>query len=88
LLINNTLVSTPAYASPEKTAIAWFFYDDGDNNTELTPVGLFGSFAFLNGIDYCFPAATPTTINIKMNDRSLNIPNRKSSDGVMVAVFD
>lgn len=88
LTINGTLVSTPQFAEPDKTAIAWFFYDDGDGNTELTPVGLFATFPFLNGVDYFFPTTTPATIGIKMNGRTLNVPNRKSSEGIQVAVYD
>jgi pimeloyl-ACP methyl ester carboxylesterase len=88
LKINEVQVSNANYAPPSKTAIAWFFYDDGDNTTELTPVGLFGNFPFLNGVDYHFQTATPATIQVKMNKRQINLPNRKSSEGILVAVFD
>lgn len=88
LRANGTLISTAQYATEAKTAIAWFLYDDGDSLTELTPVGLFGNFPFLNGVDYFFSTAAPSTIAIRFNQRALNLPNRKSSEGVMVAVFD
>jgi pimeloyl-ACP methyl ester carboxylesterase len=88
LRANGTLISTAQYATEAKTAIAWFLYDDGDGLTELSPVGLFGNFPFLNGVDYFFPTAVPSTISIRLNQRTLRLPNRKSSDGVMVAVFD
>lgn len=88
LRANGTLISTAQYATAAKTAIAWFLYDDGDGQTELTPVGLFGNFPFLNGVDYFFPTAQPSTIAIRLNHRTLHLPNRKSSEGVLVAVFD
>lgn len=83
-----SVLSTPQFAPADKTAIAWFLYDDGDNNTELSPVGLFGSFPFLNGVDMYFPTATPATIPLQLNGRSLNVRNVKSSQGVVVGVFD
>ena len=56
--------------------------------TELSPVGAFGGFAFLNGVDMYFPTATPGTIPIQLNNRQLNLRNIKSSEGIVVGVFD
>lgn len=88
LVVSGSILSTPQYASPDKTAIAYFLYDDGDNQTELTPVGLFGTFPFLNGVDMYFPTATPSTIPVVFNNRQLNVRNIKSSQGIVVSVFD
>ncbi|MEZ4942348.1 MAG: alpha/beta fold hydrolase [Saprospiraceae bacterium] len=88
LIIAGKVVSDAGFASAEKTAIAWFFYDDGDNRTTLTPVGMFNDFPFLNGVDMCFPTAEEATIPLVFNGRVLNVRNIKSSDGIVVAVFN
>jgi dienelactone hydrolase len=88
LTVAGSILSTPQYASPEKTAIDYFLYDDGDGMTELNPVGLFGTFSFLNGVDMFFPTATPAAIPLQLNGRVLNVRNIKSSEGIVVAVFD
>ncbi|MFM8372725.1 MAG: hypothetical protein ACKOCO_10085, partial [Bacteroidota bacterium] len=88
LTVNNSVLSTPQYASPSKTAITYFLYDDGDGVTELTPVGAFGGFSFLNGVDMFFPTTTSQTIPLVMNQRKLNVRNIKSSEGIVVGVFD
>lgn len=81
-------LSTAQYAPPSKTAITYFLYDDGDSQTELTPVGIFGGFPFLNGVDMFFPTIAPGSIPIVLNGRTLNVRNIKSSAGVVVGVFD
>jgi hypothetical protein len=88
LLVNNLLLSTSQFASPQKTAISFFLYDDGDNNTELTPVGLFGNFSFLAGVDVYFPTAPPSTISLLLNKRRLSVRNIPASQGIVVGVFD
>jgi pimeloyl-ACP methyl ester carboxylesterase len=88
LTVAGSVLSTPQYASPAKTAITYFLYDDGDGATELSPVGLFGQFSFLNGVDMFFPTATPTSIPVVLNGRSVQLRNIKSSEGIAVAVFD
>jgi hypothetical protein len=87
--VNNTNLAISPFADASKTAIAYFMYDDGDNTTEVTPVGLFGQFPFLNGVDMFFATTPPHTISLQFNGRTLNVPNLKSAtDGVIVAVFD
>lgn len=88
LLVNGVQIATPQFASETKTAIAFFLYDDGDNKTELTPVGLFGNFSFLSGVDYYMPTDPPGTIALRMNGRRLNVRNIKSAQGIVVGVFD
>ena len=83
-----SVLSTAQYAPPSKTAITYFLYDDGDSQTELTPVGAFGGFPFLNGVDMFFPTVSANSIPIVLNGRTLNVRNVKSSLGVVVGVFD
>jgi len=89
LIVNDLTLSTEQYASADQTTIAMFLYEDGDQMTGGGPVGLFGSFPFLNGVDMYFPTIEPATINIKFNGRELNLRNWASaSEGVIVAVLD
>ncbi len=83
-----SVLSTPQYAPASKTAITYFLYDDGDGVTELTPVGTFGNFPFMNGVDIFFPTVTTSPIPLVLNNRQLNLRNIKSSQGVVVGVFD
>lgn len=88
LSASGSVLSTPQYAPPSKTAITYFLYDDGDSQTELIPVGLFGGFPFLNGVDMFFPTTSPGTIPLDLNNRILNVRNIAASKGVVVGVFD
>ncbi len=89
LFIDNLELSTADFADADKSAIAFFCYDDGNGTTDATPVGLFGNFPFLSGVDVFVPTAPAASVHLRMNGRSLHVPNRRSaSDGVIVAVFD
>jgi len=88
LWVDGTVISTPQFATPQKTAISFFLYDDGDNKTELIPVGLFGNFSFLVGVDVFFPTTPPGTIALRLNNRALNVRNIPSTQGIVVAAFD
>lgn len=88
LWVNQLLVSTPQFATPQKTAISFFLYDDGDKMTELTPVGLFGNFSFLAGVDVYIPTAPPAPVTLQLNRRRLHVRNIPSSQGIVVGVFD
>lgn len=89
LSVNGTVISTSDFAPADKTAIAFFLYDDGDSTTELIPVGSFGGFPFLAGVDMFFPTEPAGSINLQYNGRSLNVKNWKSAtDGIIVAVFN
>jgi hypothetical protein len=77
------------YTSPDKTAIAIFLYDNGDNNTSGNTQGLFSSFPFLNAIDYFIPTVSPQSVTYTFNGRTLKARNWKSqSEGVIVVQFD
>ncbi|MBN8678411.1 MAG: hypothetical protein J0M29_09310 [Chitinophagales bacterium] len=88
LLAAGSELSTAQYAPPSKTAITYFLYDDGDAQTELTPVGTFGTFPFMNGVDMFFPTQAATAIPLTFNSRTLHVRNIPSSQGVVVGVFD
>lgn len=89
LFIDNLELSTATFADASKSAIAFFCYDDGDGVTEGTAVGPFGGFPFLSGVDVFVPTAPPASVQLRLNGRTLQVPNRRSaSDGVIVAVFD
>ncbi len=82
-------LATAEYATPEKTIIAYFLYDDGNGQTDGNIHATFSFLGtFLTGVDYFTPATEPTSLEIEFNNRSMNVPNRKSSEGVMVVVFD
>jgi pimeloyl-ACP methyl ester carboxylesterase len=90
LSVNDFDLATEGYASPERTSIAIFLYDDGDGQTSGNPHPAFNFVpAFLTGVDYFIPTEPQAAVQLKFNGRSLNVPNLKSaSDGVIVAVFD
>jgi hypothetical protein len=89
LSVNGNVLSTAQFCSASASTIAFFLYDDGDYTTELTPLGFFGSFPFLEAADLYVPTATPAAIQCRFNGRNLFMRNWKSdTEGVAIAVFD
>lgn len=88
LWVDANYISTSQFASDSKTAISFFIYDDGDSKTELIPVGLFGTFSFLSGVDLFVSPNPPRPIHVILNNRKLNIRNLASDKGIVIAVFD
>lgn len=89
LEVDGHTLSTNDFCDPENNTIALFMYDGNDNQTtDLTPQGLFGQFPFLSSADVYFNATAPNTISCKLNNKSLNVQNKPSSEGVIIAVFD
>jgi hypothetical protein len=89
LRVNGVELSTPQFASEESSTIAFFMYDDGDQETSASPVGLFGSFPFLSGVDVFFPTTEPQTIEMTFAGRAIRMRNWPSaSEGVTIAVFN
>jgi len=87
--VNGLNLSTPQFASEENTSIAFFLYDNGNGQTDGTPVGLFANFPFLAGVDMFFPTTAPESITLTMNGRVLKVRNWPSeTEGITVAVFD
>lgn len=88
LTVNGINLSNPKFASADKTAIAFFLYDDGDQQTSTNKHAGFGILPFMNMIDVYLPVAK-NTIDIWLNGRTLKLPSLASQkDGIMVAVFD
>lgn len=90
LSVNDFNLATATYAAPARTSIAFFLYDDGNGQSSGNIHAAFNFLtSFMVGIDYFMPTATPGSIRLQFNGRSLQVPNWKSnSDGVVVAVFD
>ena len=90
LRIDGFDLSAEQYAPAEATNIAFFLYDDGNGQTSGNPHAIFSFLgSFLTGIDYFIPTASPASVALSFNGRSLNVPNLKSkTEGVVVAVFD
>ncbi len=87
LTVNNINLSSAELSPASKTAIAHFLMDDGDKQTSGNPLFVFKQFPFMNGVDVFLPAGNKN-ITIYFNGRTMSLPSRKSSDGVMVAVFN
>jgi hypothetical protein len=88
LAIDSIPISTPVIAPASKTMIAAFVFDDGDGATSQQPIKAFSSLPFLGSIDILIPANENGTMRIYYNGRTMVLPRRPSSEGVMIAVFD
>jgi len=83
-------VSTPEFASAARTAIAWFFFDDGEDKT---PGDLIGSFnilpTFLVALDRVYLTSETEPLRLTLNGRTLTMPRLSAAnDGALVAIFD
>jgi predicted alpha/beta hydrolase family esterase len=87
LAIDSIPLSTPTLAPASKTMIATFLFDDGDGKTSVQPLKNFSGFPFLGSADIFIPADENGTMRIYYNGRTMVLPRRPSSDGVMIAVF-
>jgi len=87
---NGFELSTPQFASEDNTTIAFFLYDgNNDGQTNGTPVGLFGTFPFLSGIDVFFPTVQPESIELTFAGRTMRVRNWPSAtEGITIAVFE
>ncbi len=89
LFVNDLELSTMTFCDPENNTIAMFLYDGNENGeSDLTEQGLFGNFPFLSSADVFMQSSEPETIVCAFNGRTLNVENKKSSDGIIIAVFD
>ena len=91
LFVNGLEVSTEELASAEYTAIAFFFYDENNNQeTDGSPIGLFSSFGqFVAGVDMYTPAGGNESVEASYNGRTLRAANWPSeSEGGIIFVFD
>lgn len=89
LTVDNSLMSTASIAPASKTMIALFLYDNNKNNkSDFTPITLYSSLSFLNGIDQFFDTQKTDPIVVQMNNRRLALRRWKASDDIIIAVFD
>ncbi len=89
LMINEFELSTPEFCDPENNTIALFMYDGNNNGeTDLTSQGLFGQFPFLSSADVFFSPSPQATIECELNGKKLNVENKASNEGIIIAVFD
>jgi Lipase (class 2) len=88
LAIDSIPISTPVIAPASKTMIAAFVFDDGDGATSKQPIKTFSALPFLGSMDVLIPASVNGTMRIYYNGRTMVLPRRPSSEGVMIAVFD
>jgi len=90
LTMNDETLSTPELASAERTAIAFFVFDDENDQTSGGEVASFANVitVFLTAIDRYLPADN-RPIKLTLNGRSLTVPSLPSDpDGAIVATFD
>lgn len=89
LAVNGMPLSTEQHAAPEKTAISFFLYDGNNNQqSDLTPVGMFGRFPFLTGVDVFLNPEDPAPMEIYFNGKRQVVRKIPSSEGVQVVVFE
>lgn len=88
LAIDSIPISTAFNAPASKTMIAVFIFDDGDGVSSKLPLKTFSAFPFLGSMDLKIPADINGTMRIFFNGRSMVLPRRPSSEGVMIAVFE
>ncbi len=91
LSVDGNVLSTQEFCDWADNTIAFFIYDDGDSQTEVTfnPSTLFSAFPFLEGADVFFPTAAPQSIRCRFNGRNLFARNWKSdTEGVSIVVFN
>ena len=93
LTVGGRDLATDALASPDRTAIAFFLYDEGADSMDGDEAGLFAALAnlgplnaFVVAVDAVLPAGETTTIIY--NDRTMTVPNLAADAGAVVAVFD
>ncbi len=87
LTVNGLALSAKIYSAAEKTCIAYFLFDNGDNATAGNKLSLFNMMPFMNAVDMMIPA-NRKPINLYYNGRTMNVPSMPASEGVLVAVFD
>ncbi len=90
VLVNGVEVATDVFASADQTTVALFFYDaNGNQQSDYTPIAIFGSIPFLSGVDAYFPADASASNEVVYNGRTLFAPSWPSnSAGVSLVVFE
>jgi len=89
LLVDGIPLSTDKFAPAEKTVISFFLYDGNSNKkSELAPVGMFGRFPFLMGVDMFLNPKKSKPMTFLFNGRKLVVRKIPASEGIQVVVFD
>lgn len=89
LSLDGVLISTEQHAAAEKTAISFFLYDGNKNKkSDLAPIGMFGRFPFLIGVDFFIDPKKSKPMTLLFNGRRQVIRKLPSSEGIQVVVFD
>ena len=89
LAIDSIPLSTQTLAPASKTMIATFLFDDkSDGVSSYNAIKTFASLPFLGSADIRIPADKYGTMRIYYNGRTMVLPRRPSSDGVLIAVFE
>ncbi len=90
LFIGSNELSLPTFASASQTTIAFFLYDDnGNRQSDLSPIPLFNGFPFLKGVDYYLRSTDIGPISLVFNNRTMNLARLQAlKDGIVVAVFN
>ncbi len=90
LTVAGETLSTPELASAERTSIAFFLFDENEDNTPGEEVSSFSNIVsvFLTALDRVLPVS-PEPLTLDFNGRKLATPRWDSSrDGAIVAIFD
>jgi pimeloyl-ACP methyl ester carboxylesterase len=90
LTVEGIELATEDLARADQTTIALFLYDEnGNGESDRTPIGLFSAFPFLNGYDLFFPGDANQTVTVRLNGRTLRAPRWPSaSEGITITIFD
>ena len=88
LAIDSIPLSLPQLMPANKTSIACFLFDDGDELTSGKALKSLSIAPFLTGVDVFIKAEENKTMCIYYNARSIVLPKRKSKDGIMIVVFN
>jgi len=89
LQVDGIPISTEQSASAEKTVVSFFLYDGNKNQkSELVPIGMFGRFPFLMGMDMFLNARKSKPMTFLFNGRKQVVRKIPSSEGIQVIVFD
>ncbi len=88
LAVQGLEVSRDDITPQSKNTIALFIYDDaGDQISSGMLISTYKAFPFISGLDYQLPI-DGYPLEFALNGRRMNVMPVKSSDGVMIIVFD
>jgi hypothetical protein len=87
LSVNGLILNTDVFASPAKTAIAWFLFDGNKNGqTDFTPIAPFSGFPFMQAVDI-MTAPGLKSATIKFGLHEYKVPALPASEAIVVVVL-